>query len=787
MVYIMHKNIRFEITAQEFFHAIGGKLTYDECLRLLYHIFQTNNIDNILSSFTYSNKKTYILDEELFDELFKLFLEKMVLIGNSKTEEQFLFPVIRKKELPFLDYDFDIREVINVDDLTYNFLYRVKTEPINLEIEMLNGMIPPVEYHTKCFDFYPWHYPEQYVVVYELEKLKTYPSLSIDMGKVKYQKLPYLSRNGLLSRSKKRNKTIEYTNVAEEFLNFGLIQRFGLCVAGGAALSMHNKNEKYTDIDLFFCNSQTEEEMKEIIFEIAKFLTKIQGFERQFRIYQNSFSFGIYKDKKITIVLRSYVSVEQVIDGFDVDGCGIAIVPLNDTYEFVTSNRFNLADTNSMLIVNFEKLSPSYESRIYKYMTRGFDLFIPCASIVNKLLFINGNIKKEGLYKLLNSYVKGNLTCPSDYTSFMYNTLDNVLNYNQFLKKMEDVTFKFANPGEQSIGTFNRIVIENCFKWLFPEMENEETLEDLMPKTGKIYEQGYNNYLLVKNLIQLNDIMKNSKITVSKRIKYVSKILKEQSINPKSVKNNKNLNDKTGGRNFFYYDKLEHKFPELKPYQGNVVHDFCSIIDGWFNENSDKYLLCGDYARYKISPDNFRRNTLEICLKRFVDDNEIYRDLEKLGNLLMVFDFDAFSIFDKSKKERLNKNHIFDGSQFKDIIFTFIDYYEYKNGKMVKVKSNFNAYAVYSNIQEKFVPKVRLFPNAESFLKSDALDFNKLCYDYENETIYTTEYYLRCLYGRYHCTPCNYMSHYNSSEYNVQVIYGNSGYGFKTEEIEFVS
>ena len=75
----------------------------------------------------------------------------------------------------------------------------------------------------------------------------------------------------------------------------------------------------------------------------------------------------------IQIILKQYQTCEEILYSFDVDSSCIGYNGLN----FVYTRRFIYAYTYMMNTVNFDRLSTTYEYRLFKYLNRGFSIYIP--------------------------------------------------------------------------------------------------------------------------------------------------------------------------------------------------------------------------------------------------------------------------------------------------------------------------------------------------------------------------------------------------------------------------
>ena len=68
-----------------------------------------------------------------------------------------------------------------------------------------------------------------------------------------------------------------------------------------------------------------------------------------------------------------YKNINEILLGFDVDSCSI----LYDGKQFYISERCEHALIHHQNVVDFTRMSPTYEYRLYKYFLKGFDIVIP--------------------------------------------------------------------------------------------------------------------------------------------------------------------------------------------------------------------------------------------------------------------------------------------------------------------------------------------------------------------------------------------------------------------------
>jgi hypothetical protein len=353
------------------------------------------------------------------------------------------------------------------------------------------------------------NYPERYLLLNEKQKKKLnqlgyfnflrYPSEYYDIYKEEKTNRNLEGNSKLINITnypidvEKFNNTIRST---QSFNNYNYTKFFNefnakfdkfkknIIIAGGAALAMHQKNFDIADIDIFFhsCNSV---DVERIIREFIYF-------------YRNKREFLFVKDSKdaITIHFRGYENIpsiqfikriynspSEIIHGFDID-CSCIYMTVGKIREFFCTERCLYSLTHRCNIVNFDRLSPSYEYRICKYSTRKFDIYIPFMKFYLDNLdldFSEGYLKGSNIISRFIFLERSNIRI-SDYSDEDTEKYDrgDVLDFNIGNSLLN---IKTHNPNEQSIGSFHRIVLEDIREW-YPHIRGDD--EVILPKSNKI-------------------------------------------------------------------------------------------------------------------------------------------------------------------------------------------------------------------------------------------------------------------------------------------------------------
>lgn len=127
-----------------------------------------------------------------------------------------------------------------------------------------------------------------------------------------------------------------------------------------------------SDIDLFLYGI-SEEDAKKKLLEIYDAVQAASPFPvRCFRSTHAITLVSQYPFRHVQIVLRIYSSPSEVLCGFDVDSCAAAY----DGTNVLVPPRTALSIMTQSNIVDMSRRSPSYEMRLAKYATRGFEILV---------------------------------------------------------------------------------------------------------------------------------------------------------------------------------------------------------------------------------------------------------------------------------------------------------------------------------------------------------------------------------------------------------------------------
>lgn len=330
-----------------------------------------------------------------------------------------------------------------------------------------------------------------------------------------------LDSGKIVTRSVKKENNIYKILLAFISLYLEELSQY-VCVAGGFALSMYiyetyGYNLKFNDIDLFIhsCDVETANEIIRRISLIntdssyynenvfTTFITNEYAKEKYFE-GNKYINLKYVKNIGIQIIRRLYTSPAQIIIGFDVDCCCILTTMSGEIF---ATERGIYSIKNGYNVVNFDRLSPSYEYRIKKYNDRGFGIWIPYVNhFKDTTLFDVNEIDRSKPSSIIisklfpyGSFYRKNVHSDTEVSDY------HVLNYgNKYNNAI--LEFKTLNPNEQIINTFHRVVFQDPIDWYQPI--RNDILENFT-LDGDTNEQEINEYINVVNLKSYNVMRKN--------------------------------------------------------------------------------------------------------------------------------------------------------------------------------------------------------------------------------------------------------------------------------------
>ena len=165
-----------------------------------------------------------------------------------------------------------------------------------------------------------------------------------------------------------------YSNIRNTISNFEIVQFLtthalwdNILLAGGSVLNAIIGYEKIADYDLFI-TGLTIEQANSKIAQMLKLLSTITSVSRS----SNAITIQT-ESTTIQIILRLYRTKSEVLHGFDIDCC---CVGFDGTHVFLTARAYH-SIKHMINCIDFDRMSPSYEPRLAKYMKRGFSIYVP--------------------------------------------------------------------------------------------------------------------------------------------------------------------------------------------------------------------------------------------------------------------------------------------------------------------------------------------------------------------------------------------------------------------------
>jgi hypothetical protein len=292
-----------------------------------------------------------------------------------------------------------------------------------------------------------------------------------------------------------------------------------IVVAGGFALSYYTLTNygyitEFDDIDIFIhsCDENTANK----IAQRLNFLTKNNVYENDNVVlsYFAPNSIMIKYPKKhfsIQIIKRLYISPSQVIHGFDIDSSCILV---NLDAQIWTTQRGAYSIKKGYNVVNFDRLSPSYEYRLIKYRQRGIAIWIPQIEYFKQVVLFDVNVlKRFGSGIIIKYLVKDQIKLKDVNTDIYTRYTKEISDYNHkyYNKKFNNdsiIKFKTLNPGKQIINTFHRTVLKDIIEWYPIKYDNViDNLDDInkLENPNEFVNVSPNtefNYILAKNIIR---------------------------------------------------------------------------------------------------------------------------------------------------------------------------------------------------------------------------------------------------------------------------------------------
>jgi len=302
----------------------------------------------------------------------------------------------------------------------------------------------------------------------------------------------------------------EYIIIALKLM-FGEYSQF-IFVAGGFALSYYtHKNYGYAtefgDLDLFIagCNEDIANQIVQIFqTSFETFLNRV--YEVDHVIFSTSgFLSNFEHPISISIIKRLYVSPAEIILGFDIDASCILV---NMEGEIWATKRGFYAIQNGYNVVNFERLSPSYEYRLIKFNKRGFGIWIPQIEYFKRNVLFDANVLgRKGSDIIIRFFIQGKIQGEMKglaHSDYHHREGGDEISY--------PVSFQTVNPNSQITSTFHQTVLDDPINW-YPHNEKLKSIYtlDIPDPEGIEIITNINSPPIDQNIIYADNIIRRKK------------------------------------------------------------------------------------------------------------------------------------------------------------------------------------------------------------------------------------------------------------------------------------
>lgn len=152
-----------------------------------------------------------------------------------------------------------------------------------------------------------------------------------------------------------------------------------LVLAGGSVAYHLTGRGSFSDLDFFIYGLKTPEEATERALRLIEDLEDTCQYgaiidrSRGAISLHRSGIWGSENKPTIQIILRLYTSIEQILHGFDLGCCAVGF----DGSKVWTTTRGEFCIKNSINVVDTTRRSLSFETRLHKYLLRGYEIVFP--------------------------------------------------------------------------------------------------------------------------------------------------------------------------------------------------------------------------------------------------------------------------------------------------------------------------------------------------------------------------------------------------------------------------
>lgn len=149
-----------------------------------------------------------------------------------------------------------------------------------------------------------------------------------------------------------------------------------IVIAGGWPLGLVSDYvERGKDIDIFI-NGINHQEANDILLEIVAKIPKLDSIVQSCNAVTITYFDDMDNIIIIQIILRLYENIQSIFQGFDIDSCKIAIV-WKETPRLLCTSSWISSMRHLTVWLKYECWNKSTVSRIWKYYTKGFEVFLP--------------------------------------------------------------------------------------------------------------------------------------------------------------------------------------------------------------------------------------------------------------------------------------------------------------------------------------------------------------------------------------------------------------------------
>ena len=363
----------------------------------------------------------------------------------------------------------------------------------------------------------------------KLRRNKKEPKTLYTMDDVLSQKKDKNLENYPINISNKKFKILTNNQFKKSFFNkHKLLQTLdfnNIVISGGSILScFQNKDPK--DLDIFIYGLSVNEAKLKVEYLLNYFVTYAESNNITCYIFKTKNLIRVYYDKyskfsqtentlEIQIIPRLYSTIAEIIYGFDLGSSAVAF----NGNELLFSLMGKYSYVNKCNIVDNERLSKTYNTRIYKYFKRGFSIIYP---------FHDKKIKKfPSLFKNIKEYFD------ISYSHSIYDDLqdENKKKYDTplehpFIKKLlhiDDYPFKVFVSNNTYTKIIEKLIKSIKFicstevKVFIPLSNTDESKDEIT--TCRV------NNILQKGIFNTTTIQSFNKLTIDNMIKLFDKEL----------------------------------------------------------------------------------------------------------------------------------------------------------------------------------------------------------------------------------------------------------------------